>query len=416
MKPNKIKTWSVFIYFILILILPTRAYLEEAQYVYDDLGRLSAAIDSQGNAAIYTYDAVGNLLSITRTDVAPTGVSITFFAPQIGPIGAEVTLYGAGFSPIPIDNEVRFSGVLAQVISSSSTEMITIVPIGTTTGPISVVNLNGSANTVTPFTVSSPISIEIIPNSAVVIAGTSIQFTAPVTGTTNQNVVWEYWGNGTTVGTLSESGLYTVPSDFSDTALIYIRATSLLDPTNFDIALVSVLPSGSLGPFVSEQVSVAIAQSLTSAGPFVSPQVSVEIDQSLTSTGPFVSPQVSVEIDQSLTSTGPFVSPQVSVSLTPIISDINPNSGVQGAINSSITITGTGLAGATSLSFYLNGVIDTTITASNIIPNGGGTQVTADITIVNLSPTGLRVVTITTPNGISSPAATAGNVLIVTQP
>lgn len=33
-------------------------------YIYDDLGRLVGAVDSQDNVAIYSYDAVGNILSI----------------------------------------------------------------------------------------------------------------------------------------------------------------------------------------------------------------------------------------------------------------------------------------------------------------------------------------------------------------
>ena len=42
------------------------AVADQAQYIYDDLGSLSQVIDGQGNVATYTYDAVGNLLSITR--------------------------------------------------------------------------------------------------------------------------------------------------------------------------------------------------------------------------------------------------------------------------------------------------------------------------------------------------------------
>ena len=410
--------WAInlFIVTLVLIVFTTSSKADGARYIYDDLQRLSAVIDSQGNAAIYTYDGLGNLLSITRTDVAPTGVSITFFSPQQGPIGSEVTLYGAGFSPIPIDNEVRFNGVLAQVISSSSTEMVTIVPIGTTTGPISVVNLNGSANTVTPFTVSSPISIEIIPNSAVVIAGTSIQITAPVIGTTNQNVIWEYWGNGTIVGTLSESGLYTVPSDFSDTALIYIKATSLADPTKTETAAVVILPDENFGPIIGQQVSVKIDQSPIPSGPFMAPQVSVDITKLSTPLGPFAAPQVSVDITEFSTPLGPFVAPQVSVSLIPHISAINPSSVVQGGINIPIMITGTGLSEASSLTFLLDGVTDTTITSANIVWVPDGTEVTAELTISGSSPLGLRVVSITASNGTSSTGATEGNVLIVTQP
>jgi YD repeat-containing protein len=39
------------------------------QYFYDDLGRLVKVVDQNGNVAGYQYDAVGNLLSITRSGV-----------------------------------------------------------------------------------------------------------------------------------------------------------------------------------------------------------------------------------------------------------------------------------------------------------------------------------------------------------
>lgn len=50
----------------LLMISPATIAAEQAQYIYDDLGRLSQVIDGQGNVATYTYDAVKNLLSITR--------------------------------------------------------------------------------------------------------------------------------------------------------------------------------------------------------------------------------------------------------------------------------------------------------------------------------------------------------------
>lgn len=48
-------------------------------YIYDELGRLVAVIDGSGNAGVYSYDAVGNIVSISR--YASTQVSvISFFA------------------------------------------------------------------------------------------------------------------------------------------------------------------------------------------------------------------------------------------------------------------------------------------------------------------------------------------------
>ena len=35
-------------------------------YVYDDLGRLTRVVNENNECATYEYDAVGNLLSITR--------------------------------------------------------------------------------------------------------------------------------------------------------------------------------------------------------------------------------------------------------------------------------------------------------------------------------------------------------------
>ena len=55
-----------------ILLQPVLVSADQATYIHDDLGRLSQVIDGQGNVATYTYDAVGNLLSITRSTDAIT--------------------------------------------------------------------------------------------------------------------------------------------------------------------------------------------------------------------------------------------------------------------------------------------------------------------------------------------------------
>jgi hypothetical protein len=46
--------------------------------------------------------------------------------------------------------------VAASVLSSSATQIVTTVPAGATTGPITVTNGNGSATSNTPFTVTTP--------------------------------------------------------------------------------------------------------------------------------------------------------------------------------------------------------------------------------------------------------------------
>ena len=54
------------VFMLCAAVVLSSAVADQAQYIYDDLGRLAQVIDGQGNVATYNYDAVGNLLSITR--------------------------------------------------------------------------------------------------------------------------------------------------------------------------------------------------------------------------------------------------------------------------------------------------------------------------------------------------------------
>jgi uncharacterized protein (TIGR03437 family) len=121
-------------------------------YVYDRLGRLSAVVASDGNAAIYRYDAVGNLLSIVRQ--GPGAVSITDFSPGSGSVGSPVTIYGVGFSGTPGNNTVTFNGTPATVTAATPTQITTTVPAGATTGPITVTTSGGSGTSPMSFTVA----------------------------------------------------------------------------------------------------------------------------------------------------------------------------------------------------------------------------------------------------------------------
>lgn len=121
-------------------------------YIYDDLGRLVAVIDANGNAAEYSYDAVGNILSISR--FTATQVSVINFTPESGPVGTTVTINGTGFSATPSQNTVKFNGTAATVSAATTNQLQVSVP-SATTGPISVTSPNGSATSAGNFTVTS---------------------------------------------------------------------------------------------------------------------------------------------------------------------------------------------------------------------------------------------------------------------
>ena len=122
-------------------------------YIYDELGRLVAVINAAGDAAIYAYDHVGNLLSISHKSASE--VSIIEFTPNSGPIGSSVTIYGTGFSLTPGQNAVSFNGISAAITSVAPNQIIATVHEQATTGPITVTTPLGVASSNTPFVVTA---------------------------------------------------------------------------------------------------------------------------------------------------------------------------------------------------------------------------------------------------------------------
>lgn len=157
------------------------------QYVYDELGRLIAEIDPSSETTRYTYDAAGNLLSVSRNSSAQ--LSIVSFFPDHGKAGDAVTIFGSGFIPDPAQNTVSFAGTPATVTSATATSLATTVPPGAVTGPVTVTNANGSATSAQAFTVVAPAIITAVsPNivgrgfiTRVQISGSNLEFTSSVT-------------------------------------------------------------------------------------------------------------------------------------------------------------------------------------------------------------------------------------------
>ncbi|MBZ5494423.1 MAG: IPT/TIG domain-containing protein [Acidobacteriia bacterium] len=122
-------------------------------YAYDELGRLVGVVAASGDAAQYTYDALGNVLAITRTTSSQP--SLFTFSPKSGPVGTQVTIFGANFSSDPAQDTVSFNGTSATVTSALSTQLVVTVPAGATSGAITVTSPSASVTSASPFTVTS---------------------------------------------------------------------------------------------------------------------------------------------------------------------------------------------------------------------------------------------------------------------
>jgi YD repeat-containing protein len=280
-------------------------------YVYDDLGRLVGVVDQDGNAATYTYDAVGNILAIGRHNVAdtPGAVAITLVVPNKGRVGAPVSIFGRGFSVDPAQNVVSFGGALAGITAATGTSLTTSVPPGALTGPITVTTSLGSATSPEPFRVAGLLSVS--PTGAVLVPNATQQFTALEGGNPITDIAWtvnDIPGGDPTFGTISSVGLYTAPAAIHSPPTVTVTATLQDDPTitaSATVALLEPQPLLVAAQAVSASVSFPTFFSVSS---LVAPAVSVH-QGSPTSTL-IVAPLVSVLV---ATSSGSLAPPPMAV-------------------------------------------------------------------------------------------------------
>jgi len=110
---------------------------------------------------------------------AANGPTITNFFPASGITGTQVVIDGTNFSSSAQDNIVKFNGVVASIITASSTQLTVTVPNTATTGNISVTVNNKSAISIPYFIVLGPPTITSFaptngrPGDQVIITGTN---------------------------------------------------------------------------------------------------------------------------------------------------------------------------------------------------------------------------------------------------
>ena len=168
----KVLRWLSILLFAVTLAAPALAQQPITfQYFYDETGQLTKVVDSTGVVIEYVYDAVGNMLEIKRSTTS--GLAIFNFTPSRGPVTTEITIQGQGFSANPTDNVVRFNGTSAQVLSATITALAVTVPVGATTGKITVQVGTNAATSSQDFTVTNtPVITSVSPKGA--LAGTTV--------------------------------------------------------------------------------------------------------------------------------------------------------------------------------------------------------------------------------------------------
>jgi hypothetical protein len=100
-------------------------------------------------------DDLGNTYTSYWSAQPPPAPTISNFSPTSGAAGTQVTITGTNFgceSCVSGVNSVRFNGVSADFDIDSPTQITATVPVGATTGRITVQSLGGTAQSATDFT------------------------------------------------------------------------------------------------------------------------------------------------------------------------------------------------------------------------------------------------------------------------
>jgi hypothetical protein len=281
--PSKFATATVTITLVQVSVSPATATVvtgAQQQFTATVSGTTSTAVTWSLSGAGCTGSACGTITSAglyTAPATVPTPPTITVTATS----KADPSKSGTATVTVVVPIAVTVSPSNAQVVTGAQ-QQFTATVTGTTnhsvTWSLSGAGCSGSAcGTITaaglytaPSAVPNPatvtvtatsqadpsksgtatvtvlpaILVTVSPVSANVATGAQQQFTATVTGTTNQAVMWSLSGSGctgTACGTITSGGLYTAPASIPNPATVAVIATSQADPSKSGTGIVTVV-------------------------------------------------------------------------------------------------------------------------------------------------------------------------------
>ena len=313
--------------------------------------------------------------------------TITSLNPGSGPVGTVVTLTGTKIDTVM---EVKFNGVIATFTALNATTVIANVPVGATTGPVTIITLDGTATSNTSFIViPAPTITSFTPASGML--GTVVT----LTGTDFTGATAVKFNN-------------TAATTFSVVSATSITATVPAGTTNGKISVTT--PGGTATSATNYSLPPTIASFTPASGP---------VDTVVTLTGTNFSgatvvkfngtsvTNFSVVSNTSITATVPTGATSGTITVitpggtatsatvftfipAPTITSFTPTSGLIGTV---ITLTGTNFTGATAVKF--NGTAAATF---NVV---SATSITASV------PAGATTgkISVTTPGGMATSAA-----------
>ena len=196
-----------------------------AAFTVDASGTITTSVPAAATTGPITITTPGGpFTTTTRFTVTP---AITSFAPGSGVAGAAVTINGTNFTGV---TAVSFNGHSASFTVSNSGTVTATVPVGATTGPVSVITLDGTATSSSSFTVTPggvPFGLSSTPSSQTAGAGDIINYTVIISRNTGftDNLTFSVTGlPAATTATFSPNPATTTGNSSMMTVTTTVRA------------------------------------------------------------------------------------------------------------------------------------------------------------------------------------------------
>ena len=402
-----------------------------------------SAVPSPAQVSVTATSAADPTKSATAsiTIVPPVAVTIAPATSQVVTGGhQQFTATVTGTTNTAVSWSVAGSGCTGATCGTISTSGLYTAPSSAPTPnqvkvtAISVADSTKSGSAT--VSINETISVSIEPVAVQVVIGSSKQFSATVSGTTNTAVSWSVAGigcSGAACGSVTSSGLYFAPPAVPNPAQVSVTATSVADATKSSTATVAIIPPivVSLSPLTATITVGGQQQFIASVTGTANTNITWSLSGSgcsgtscgvVSSAGLYTAPasvpapaQVTVKAASVVDPSSYRIStvtiiPQVFVSISPTTAELvvgrdrQFSATVTGTTNHTVTwsVTGKGCAGLacgtiTSTGFY---------GAPGVVPNPAQVTVTATL-VADTSKSSSAIVTILPPVAvIISPTTT----------
>ena len=183
--------------------------------------------------------------SVTLLNPAPVVNSLSPATVNAGSGDTSVTVTGTGFTP---QSTVELGGAALATLYVNPTVLTAEVPAAqlANAGSLAVVVTTSApgGGTSSALTLAVLVVVAVNPPAPTVIVGQTQQFTATVTGSTNQGATWSVngvAGGNATLGTISNTGLYTAPAVPPIPNTLTVTAASVAAPSQSGTATVTIV-------------------------------------------------------------------------------------------------------------------------------------------------------------------------------